>query len=152
MIPGRVLAVGAALALAACARLTPDAAPLPLRNPTAPVASQTDVTLARLTGRWQVIEARGLPPGGTVIFGPDTLRIANGVEPLRVLGQGRFATSDSEYWVHWLDADNRTAALGDPHGSWFAILDRGDGSTDRLNAAREILAWYGYQLAQSGTE
>ena len=46
----------AVLLLAGCAAV-PDLTKLPLRNPTAPVASQTDATLARLDGEWRVVQA-----------------------------------------------------------------------------------------------
>jgi apolipoprotein D and lipocalin family protein len=51
-------------------------------------------------------------------------------------------------WVHWLDFDNRTAALGAPDGSRVWIMDRSGAPAERLSAAREILDWYGYDLSR----
>lgn len=50
--------------------------------------------------------------------------------------------------MHWLDDDNRTAALGDPGGARVWIMDRTGTPRERLAAARSILAWYGYDLGR----
>lgn len=130
--------------LAGCGVADPQA--LPLRNPTAPVASQADATLVRLAGRWVVVQGAGMPPGTTLRFrlgeaqvGGESLAVTEGE-------QGRFHLDGQEIWIYWLDADNRTAALGDPHGTRVWIMDRSGKPGERLRAAREILDWYGYDL------
>jgi apolipoprotein D and lipocalin family protein len=65
---------------------------------------------------------------------------------LTYAGRGRFLWSREDLWVHWLDADNRTAAVGNPTGQWFAILDRTGKPGERRRAAREVLEWYGYAV------
>ena len=50
-------------------------------------------------------------------------------------------------WVLWADADNRTVVLGAPSGAYGFILNR-DAKlpADRLTAARDILAFNGYDV------
>ncbi len=136
----------AALAIAGCARpADPVAAPVPLRNPTAPVASQADVTAARLQGDWIVVQGAGIAPG-TVVRGTADGLTVQGVEYI-LTAPGRLSNADGRLWVHWLDIGDRTAAVGDPDGGRVWIMDREAGSSpDRLRAAREILDWYGYDL------
>lgn len=115
-----------------------------LRDLAAPLSSQVDATPARLAGDWVVRMAPrqgGLAPGAALRFGA-----------LEQVGPGRFRTSDGplagrELWVVWLDADNRTAALATPQGDQALILDRtAQGGADRMQAAREVLAWQGFDL------
>ena len=122
--------------------------PIPLRNPTYPVASQSDVTDARLAGDWTVIEAAGVAPGTRVRVTEGSLSLDGEVSPLSRLAPGRYDTGARQLWVHWIDADNRTAAVGDPAGSQVWIMDRGGAPGERLGAARTILEWYGYDLAR----
>lgn len=50
-------------------------------------------------------------------------------------------------WVLWLDADNRTAAIGTPGGEFGWMMDRrSTGGRDRLSAAGEIMQWMGYDM------
>ena len=51
-------------------------------------------------------------------------------------------------WVLWIDADNRSMAIGTPDGRLGWILSKDSIPTDRLLAAREILAWNGYDVAK----
>ena len=51
-------------------------------------------------------------------------------------------------WVLWIDENNRTMALGTPDRSFGLIVSKDIPPPDRLNAAREILAWNGYDLTQ----
>ena len=54
-------------------------------------------------------------------------------------------------WVLWMDYDRRTFVVGDPGGTFAAIFDhRAQGGTDRIIAARDILDWFGYDLARVG--
>jgi apolipoprotein D and lipocalin family protein len=74
----------------------------------------------------------------------------------RVSGPGRLmltgadpAGIGAEWWVLWVDADNRTLVVGTPSGGFGMILNRTpDLPPDRMRAAREILAWNGYDLAR----
>ena len=53
----------------------------------------------------------------------------------------------SDYWVLWVDEGYRTAVVGAPNGKSGWILNRDPQiPTDRLNAAREILDFNGYDL------
>lgn len=119
---------------------------IPLRNPTAPVASQADASAGRLSGNWVVVEGGGLAPGTRLQFGNGALVLDGVAIPLTDQGAGRFDAGGAPLWVHWIDADNRTAAMGDPGGSRVWIMDRTGAPGERLRAAREILDWYGYDL------
>ncbi|WP_417741418.1 lipocalin [Salipiger sp.] len=139
----------ACLGLAGCAP-SPELprAAIPLRNPTAPVASQANATLERLQGRWVVVQGAGLTPGAALAFDGDRVTIDGAALPVRDLSNGRFGIAGDELWVHWLDADDRTAAIGDPGGARVWIMDRTGAPRERLDAAREILDWYGYDLGR----
>jgi apolipoprotein D and lipocalin family protein len=133
--------------LAACgAREDAPAAAADLRDASAPVGAQVDVTAARLSGEWQVVQGRGVPPGARVSFSPDTLTVAGQSYPLTEEAPGRFRAGGRALWVHWLDADARTAAMGDPDGAWVFVIDRTGAPGERLDAALSILDWYGYAL------
>lgn len=137
-------------ALAGCA--APEAslplAEIPLRNPTVTVASQSDVTLGRLAGTWTIVEGAGVVAGSALRVTSDTIVLSGVVLPLRGLGNGRFRMGDETLWVHWLDFDNRTAALGNPDGSRVWIMDRIGAPGERLDVGREILEWYGYDMSR----
>lgn len=137
------------LALAACDAVDTLAnTAIPLRNPTAPVASQVDVSLARMTGGWVVVSGAGLAKGTRLTI-RDNLILSDGVEqPFTQAGPGRFMLGNEEIWVHWLDINNRTAALGSPNGTRVWIMDRTGRPGDRLTAAQKILDWYGYDLGR----
>lgn len=143
----RALAI--VLLLAACARpasLPPE--PVAVRNPTAPVASQANASLARFAGDWVVVEGVGVRPGARLRIDGNVMTIDGRPQPVTDEGTGRFRLSGQPLWVHWLDGDNRTAALGDPNGGRVWIIDRTGTPGERLSAARHILTWYGYDLAQ----
>lgn len=122
--------------------------PIPVRNPTAPIASQVDASLARLSGDWVVVQGAGLQPGSRLRFGTGTMALDGVSLPIADKGQGRLDLVGEAIWVHWLDVDNRTAALGDPDGGRVWIMDRTGRPGERLRAAREILEWYGYDLSR----
>lgn len=139
----------ALLAVAGCAApAVLPVVPIPLRNPTAPIASQADVTMARLSGDWIVVQGAGIAPGTRLSFGADAVRIGGGSVPLKSATPGRMHLGDEVIWVHWIDADNRTAALGNPDGGRVWVMDRAGKPGERLRAAREILSWYGYDLSR----
>lgn len=139
-----LVALGALAALAAC-QGTPGVV---YRDVSAPISSQVDVTAARLAGDWRV---RVAPAQGPVAAG-DALRLSESA--LSLDGPGRFEVVAGPLeglvlWVLWLDADNRTAAIGGPDGQFGWIMDRAaEGGEDRIRAAREIMAWQGYDMAR----
>ena len=71
-----------------------------------------------------------------------------------IVGPGRLAVSfpsvpfgASDYWVLWVDEGYRTAVVGAPNGKSGWILNRDPQiPVDRLNAAREVLGFNGYDL------
>ena len=74
---------------------------------------------------------------------------------LKTIGAGRFREIRSltfrgaPLWVLWLDADNRTAAIGTPGGEFGWIMDRAPkGGADRIGAAKQIMQWSGYDMAR----
>lgn len=73
-----------------------------------------------------------------------------------IVGPGRLKVSfpsipfvKSDYWVLWVDQDYRTAVVGAPNGQSGWILNRTpDISADRLQAAKDILRYNGYDLSR----
>lgn len=56
---------------------------------------------------------------------------------------------DDPIWVIWVDEDHRTAVLGTPSGRFGMIVNRTKKlRADRLRAAREILAFNGYDVSK----
>lgn len=75
--------------------------------------------------------------------GPGRWRLAAQQPPLADL-----SGAPNQLWIFWLDGDRRTMAVGSPDGTYAEILDRApNGGADRIAAAREILDWYGFDLA-----
>jgi apolipoprotein D and lipocalin family protein len=143
-----------------------------LRNPTAPLASQVDVTAERLEGEWflrqaafgfrntfQSVQLQKSDDGILSLTPCDALECY--LHDLKSVGRGRWmvAPSDTssvfdagEMWVLWMDFDDRTVAIGDPLGRHVWIMDRAEaGGADRIAAARDILKWYGYDLSKLET-
>lgn len=137
------------LFLAACEPVTmlPETS-IPLRNPTAPVASQVDVTAERMKGDWQVVSGAGIGVGSQLKISDNTILIDGIEQSFTQSGPGRFKLGDEEIWVHWMDINNRTAALGNPDGTRVWIMDLEGNPGERLKAARKILDWYGYDLSR----
>lgn len=89
-------------------------------------------------------------------------RNADGSERSRIAGTAdivgpgrlkvRFASvpfGAADYWVLWTDADYRTAVVGAPNGRSGWILNRtAEIPADRLNAARDVLAFNGYDISR----
>jgi len=164
--------------LTACAKAPPpdeQQSDIPglLRNPTAPLASQTDVTANRLEGEWYIRQAAFGQKNsflrfdiGTQANGDLLLSLCDVLEcvphVLKQSGLGRWmiepfqgvvtALPKGDIWVLWMDFDDRTVVFGDPLGRHVWILDRQpEGGLDRIAAARDILDWYGYDLSQLET-
>lgn len=175
----RSVAAIALLAVTACAPVPLLDAPIvSYRDGAAQIASQTDVTAARMVGEWTIrqrfdgmtspatfVSINPLPDGalqmsvalGAGACGPDSCADP---EFLMVLlepsGPGRWTPvapphplSAAPLWVHWMDFDSRTAAIGTPTGEFGWIMDKNaTGGADRITAARDILDWFGYDIAR----
>ncbi|WP_439154787.1 lipocalin family protein [Yoonia sp.] len=85
--------------------------------------------------------------------GSERSRIAGTAE---IVGPGRLKVrfpsvpfGAADYWVLWTDADYRTAVVGAPNGRAGWILNRTpDIRLDRLNAARDVLKFNGYDVTR----
>jgi len=70
------------------------------------------------------------------------------------IGTNRWQLTDAtgqtrELWLIWIDDSGRTVALGEPDGRYAWVLDRSSkGGFDRIQAAREILEFNGYDAGQ----
>ena len=164
------------LALAGCLPTQEAATPLgpatlPLRNPTAPIASQVNVDPIEFAGSWRVSSVAGtdwLAAGATVQAAVSGLNIVL-TAPLadctgeacftrismRNTADGRWAVAEGastfsgEIWLLWTDVGRRTVAFGSPEGDVLVLLDKAlPISPDRRAAARDILRWYGYDLSR----
>jgi len=164
-----LLALGATLA--GCASL-PLGRSL-FRQPNDPIWSNAVVTPKELSGQWvqaldfaspkQVPCAQGqlsLTPEGSALRASGEICVAGKPTPISGLltpsGQGRFKTDDGfgqaggEWWVLWVDTNNRTLLIGTPGGQFGLGFDRkGALPADRREAAVEILSWNGYDLSQA---
>lgn len=135
---------------------------LALRDAAAPIYSAAAFDPARLEGRW--VQAAGFGGSGSATCGPGALEFSRGKTSLAVrgqlclrgqmvavagnlgaLGQGRLTVPGmDDWWVLWVDSGYRTLAVGTPSGTFGFVLDRGEVSSDRLAAAREIFEFNGY--------
>lgn len=129
------------------------------------ITSTTRFEAARFAGPWVIraafAEAGAAMRPGSVAFhvGPsgDIAMIdSKGVAPAGTFGvrqvmPGRLTATATavEYWVLWVDADYRTAAIGTPSGAFGWIIDRsGSGGDDRIKAAADIFNWVGYDMTK----
>ena len=162
----RIAAAALILALAGCASY---------RDGDVPIASVAVFDPARYAGLWYEIARFPVPfqQGCTATTAeyelrPDgSLGVVNTCRqgapdgPVRriegaatVTGPGRlevrFASvpfGGAPYWVLWVDADYQTAVVGVPSGRAGWILNRSPTiRPDRLEAARQVLAFNGYDL------
>ncbi len=146
----RRLILGALLALAGCGATTTG-----YRDAGAEMTSVVGFDPVRFAGNWHEVAAIGRPPGARwqVQSGSDG-RLAvsttrDGQGQGRLVGPGRLVLSQfaDPLWVLWADADMRTVVIGTPDGGFAMVLDRNARiAPDRLVAAREVLAWNGYDL------
>lgn len=136
--------------LAACAPPTQG-----FRRTDTPMQAMVGFDLARFVGRWYEVAAIGREPGARWDVGAGPGRALSvttsidGAGEARRIAPGRFeiSTFDAPLWVLWADGDMRTVVLGTPEGRFAMVLDRTrTAAPDRLSAAREILAWNGYDL------
>lgn len=152
--------------LAGCAAKAPNPA-VAFRNQSVEIYSNAVLDNQRLAGRWvqvaefATVDAADCRFGGADILDSGTALSINaqlcldGVStafsgPLILAGPGRFAPKKgAPWWVLWADVGYRTLVIGTPSGRFGFILNRdGDLPSDRLRAAREVLAWNGYNLAR----
>ena len=159
-------------ALAGCAGLSG------YRDQSVMIASNVGFDPTRFAGRWYTVarypnpfEARCAgsiaeytprPDGSIVVrntcLGPDGAEIDQISGQAELVGPGRLSVRlegvpfAAPLWVLWVDADYRTAVLGQPSGRTGWILNRDpDIPADRLRAAREILDFNGYDLQRLQT-
>ncbi|SMR71444.1 apolipoprotein D and lipocalin family protein [Aliiroseovarius halocynthiae] len=127
------------------------------------LSSTTRFDAARFAGQW-VIRGEFVHPGQPPLYG--TVAIEHGAKGITgisissgasgrerydarmdragriTVGKQPFAT---QYWVLWVDADYRTAAIGTPSGSFGWIIDRNrKGGDDRIKAAADVMIFNGY--------
>lgn len=151
--------------LAACAP-APDAPPR--RDADTRISSAVLFDPARFAGRWRVATSHtpgctgavqdwaAVAGGGYALSGIDCTGPAPAALGGRaiVTGPGGRITPEAGFgrdpvWVLWVDEGYRIAALGTPSGAWAMILVReGAARADLIAAAREVLAFNGYDLAQ----
>ncbi len=112
-----------------------------------------------MDGRWAIIEGAsngtlGVPGSTVTLDLPKVIVERPGLPGARLIevaidGPGRLAQvrGTAPLWILWVDDGYRTVAIGTPDGSFGWIMDRDPvPGRDRLRAAREVLAWYGYDL------
>jgi apolipoprotein D and lipocalin family protein len=147
---------------------------IPLRNPTAPFASQVNVDPTKLAGGWRISQIAGtnwpvagqevaisvsgadgyLTLSGAIDCADGTPNCQAAVEMPRI-ADGRWRAKDGagtisgEIWLLWTDVGRRTVVFGSPEGDVVWIMDRNlPIPTDRNAAAQDILKWFGYDLAR----
>lgn len=154
------------LALVACAPPPDDGA---LRDPNAPIGVTSRYDDARFGGAWQVRGA--YPVDGDLVTVERLERAQEGaawvlaaqpcptcpvsqttwVAEVDVPGADRLRSPTGAMRravVIWVDEGFRTAAIADPDGQFAWILDRSaTGGADRIEAARQILEFSGFDLA-----
>lgn len=157
------------LVLAACTP-GPQFVPDGYRDQSVAITSSTRFDLKRFAGDWRVIESFEQTPREVAvnrvsfepIGGGFRYRTSAPISPLArdtenaevtdyALGAfGRLTHDGSDpIWVIWIDEDHRTAVLGTPSGRFGMVVNRTSKlRADRLRAAREILAFNGYDLSK----
>lgn len=162
---GAFVLVALALGLAACAPA--------YRDTSATIASAASFDPARYAGLWYEIasypvafqagctdtRARYTPAGPGVLAVRNTCLRDGAVDEIdgtaRVVGPGRLEVrfgsvpfARAPYWVLWVAEDYRSAVVGVPSGRAGWILHRDPVMpADRLEAARRVLAFNGYDLS-----
>jgi apolipoprotein D and lipocalin family protein len=175
---GRGAAVLALVLAAACAPRGPDDpfALFPVyRDRAVPIGSAALFDPARYLGRWYEVARYPVPfQAGCVASTADyglrsdgLLSVLNSctradgtVETIdgtaEMVGPGRLVVRfgsvpfvAADYWVLWVDEGYRTAVVGTPNGRAGWVLNREPTiPPDRLNAAREVLEFNGYDLSR----
>lgn len=149
--------------LAACA---PTAGP-GFRDASVPISSVALFDPAAFSGHWHVVGSYAGAPCGPAMLEVTPLggaafdlseQACAGAPAVRavarMVGPGRFLPDGGPraglaHWVLWVDQSYRTAVIGTPGGAFALILNRDAAiPADRLQAAREILDWNGYDLSR----
>jgi apolipoprotein D and lipocalin family protein len=153
--------------LGACAPAPP---PDSYRDNTVPLSVTTRGALTELAGDWTVrgtypntasLDSVGFAPRGddrinvtiTQTGCEQDCHILSGTWPAQPIAQNRMrlltdSTSDPELWVIWMDEGVRTAVIVTPDGRNAFILDRkAQGGADRIEAARTVLEFNGYDIS-----
>ena len=130
------------------------------RNVTHPLSITTRTTPDLWQGTWHL---RAATPGETATelrfdgagqITPDCAPACGTGWRARPIGFNRWQLTDDagqhrEFWLIWTDDSRRTAALGEPEGRYAWVLDRSTkGGADRIQAAREILEFNGYDAGK----
>ncbi|WP_341862771.1 lipocalin family protein [Gymnodinialimonas sp. 57CJ19] len=164
--------VPALLAVAACGAIIGPS----YRDESVTIASSANFDATRYVGRWYEVARYPNPfqedcPGAIADYAlsdvPGVLTVTNTCldasgQPSDTItgsatdeGLGRLSVRlqgvpvAAPYWVLWVDEGYRTAVVGNPDGRVGWILNRDpDIPADRLTAAREVLDFNGYDLAQ----
>ena len=101
-----------------------------------------------LDGRRLAVAGRLAPAGpGRLAFGGASRPAPEGGSRRALAGSGPRELGQP-WWVLWADTDVRTLVVGTPSGAFGFILDRGALPADRAVAARQILAFNGYDTAR----
>ena len=127
----------------------------------APIASSTRFDPASMAGMWRVTaafaSAEGTLPaaqlemrmsGSAILVTRGAWMMPKGTYEIAELPGRLMRQGGPEVWLLWVDDDWRTAVMGAPDGRVGWIMERGKASADRTRAAREILAWQGFDLTK----
>lgn len=135
------------------------------RDLSAPITSVALFDPAQFSGHWETIAAFEADSCAIdVVAAPKAAGAINLTERkcsghvehsvAAITGPGRFTpdrgdNKGREFWVMWVDQTYRTAVIGTVNGEFGMILNRSrDIPRDRMQAAREILDWNGYDLSR----
>ncbi len=146
------------------------------RDTSVPIASKAVFEPARYLGTWyevarypvpfergcvKVTATYGMQNDGNISVintcrNPDGSVKSQITGTAEIVGPGRLKVSfpsvpfgAADYWVLWVDEGYRTAVVGAPNGKSGWILNRDPQiPQDRLNAAREVLDFNGYDLSR----
>ena len=139
---------------------------IPLRDPAAPIGVISRFDAEAMSGDWIV---RGRMPRDSSLRAVTFITLDTLPTMVATFGEGEivrtrvyrglklqaghyaFSTDDRgdqrDVVVVWVDEGFRTAAIGDPRGTFAWVLDRApEGGVDRVAAARQVLEFSGFDL------
>lgn len=154
----RIIPVLLLLALAACGGAKSPLPPAPAPTGMGEMRSVVGYDLARLKGDWVQVAGNGCAQGRlNLALGPQGWQAKGGTcqagdlsGPVQIVGPGRlhFAGQPEPLWLVWADYDGRTMVLAPPSRRFAVIMDRGRISPDRMKAAKQMLAFNGFDPRQ----